>query len=211
MEDNGQEQALTDLSQLDPKESLETRSPSMRNRDLALLSVFSALWIAAQFTLGPVLGRFSIGPVSLHGSVNRVVGWMLMVILADLTGEFGRVSLMAFIASLATRLIRLSPLTGFVIGAGYALGGITFDAMYFKNYTREPYRRSGRVFLLVSSIISGTLAIVPYLILKFLMLNISAFVALIPLYFVSMLKGALFSVVGTLLGLSMMPRIRSLR
>jgi hypothetical protein len=186
---------LKDLSQVEPIESLEeAKAPFMKSRELALLSVFSALWIAAQLTLGPVLGRFSIGPISLHGSVNRVVGWMLMVIFADLSGEFGRVSLMALIASL---------------GAGYALGGLAFDAMYFGWYGWKPSSRSGKTFLLVVSIISGTLAMVPYIILKFSMLNIEAFLALIPLYAISMLKGTLFSVAGTSVGLSIIPRLKS--
>jgi hypothetical protein len=201
---------LKDLSQVEPIESLEeAKAPFMKSRELALLSVFSALWIAAQLTLGPVLGRFSIGPISLHGSVNRVVGWMLMVIFADLSGEFGRVSLMALIASLTTRIIRLSPLTGLVTGAGYALGGLAFDAMYFGWYGWKPSSRSGKTFLLVVSIISGTLAMVPYIILKFSMLNIEAFLALIPLYAISMLKGTLFSVAGTSVGLSIIPRLKS--
>ncbi len=192
-------------------ESLEeAKAPFMSSRELTLLSVFSALWIAAQLTLGPILGRFSIGPISLHGSVNRVVGWMLMVIFADLSGEFGRVSMMALIASLVTRIIRLSPLTGLVTGAGYALGGLAFDAMYFGWHGWKPGRRFGITFLLFVSIISGTLAMVFYIILKFSMLNIEAFIALIPLYAISMLKGTLFSVAGTYIGFSIIPRIKSL-
>jgi hypothetical protein len=48
----------------------------MDSRDIALISVFAAVWMVAQITLGPIIGRFSVGLVSLHGVVNRVVGWM---------------------------------------------------------------------------------------------------------------------------------------
>ena len=135
---------------------------------------------------------------------------MLMMIFADLSGEFGRVSLMALIASLTTRIIRLSPPTGLVTGAGHALGGLAFDALYFGRHGWKPSRRSGTTFLLVGSIISGTLAMVPYIILKFSTLNIEAFIALIPLYAISILKGIFLGVAGTSIGLSIMPRIRSL-
>lgn len=85
---------------------------------MALISVFAALWIASQITLGPVIGSISLGLVSLHGTVNRVAGWMMMLVLADVTGRFGRVTLRASVASLATRVIRLSALTGIIVGIG---------------------------------------------------------------------------------------------
>jgi uncharacterized membrane protein YciS (DUF1049 family) len=56
---------------------------------------------------------------------------MLMLILANVSGVFGRVSIMALVASLGTRLIRLSPLTGIIVGVGYVLGGLIFDIMFF--------------------------------------------------------------------------------
>ena len=180
-----------------------------RTRELALVSVFSALWIAAQLTLGPVLGRFSLGPISFHGVVNRVVGWMLMLILANVSGVFGRVSIMALVASLGTRLIRLSPLTGIIVGVGYALGGLIFDIMFFGIYTRKRKARSGTYFLLAASIISGTLAMAPYVTFKYLILNMEAFIALTPVYAISTLKGTIFSVVGTIIGLSIIPRVKS--
>lgn len=180
----------------------------MRTRELALVSIFSALWIAAQFTLGPILGRFSIGPVSLHGVVNRVVGWMLMLVLADISGMFGRVSVMAVIASLATRLIRLSPLTGILVGIGYSLGGIIFDVIFFRVSSRMGGVRSRTIVLLVASIISGTLAMGPYIFFKFLILSRDAFLVLSPVYAVSIIKGTIFSVIGTILGLSMRARVK---
>ena len=127
---NGQEQALPGLSQEKPSESLEeVKAPFMKTRELAPLSVFSAIWIA----------------------------------------------------SLTTRIIHFSPLTGLVTGAGYDLGGLAFDALYFGRYGWKPSRRSDSTFLLVVSIISGTLAMVFYIILKFSMLNIEVLIALIPL------------------------------
>jgi hypothetical protein len=181
----------------------------LENRELALVTLFSALWIAAQIILGPILGRISIGPISFHGIVNRVVGWMLMIILANVSGKFGRVSIMALIASLGTRLIRLSPLTGIVTGIGYALGGLIFDLIFFGIFSRNPRNRLGTVFLLVTSIISGTVTMSPYLLLKFSILGREAFINLVPFYVISTVKGTIFSLLGTMVGVSMMPRIKS--
>jgi len=132
-----------------------------------------------------------------------------MLILANGSGVFGRVSIMALVASLGTRLIRLSPLTGIIIGVGYALGGLIFDIMFFGLYTRKGKVRSGTIILLAASIISGTFTMAPYVIFKFLILNTEAFVALTPVYAISTLKGTIFSVVGTIIGLSIIPRVKS--
>jgi hypothetical protein len=186
------------------------RDLGLRSRELALVSLFSALWISAQLILGPVLGRFSLGPISFHGVVNRVVGWMLMLILANVSGKFGRVSIMTLIASLGTRIIRLSPLTGIVTGIGYVLGGLIFDIMFFGLHAKKTRDSSGTRFLLAASTISGVLAIVPYLLFKFLILGLEAFIILTPLYVISLFKGTIFSVVGTILGISMMTRVKSI-
>lgn len=71
-------------------------------KDLAFISVFSAVWIVSQIFLGPWIGQIT----RQHGVINRLVGWLLMVVLAELTGRFGRVSLMSATAALATRIIR---------------------------------------------------------------------------------------------------------
>lgn len=181
----------------------------LNNKDIALISVFAAIWIAAQITLGPIIGRFSIGPISLHGVVNRVVGWMLMLILAEISSGFGRVSGVSLVAAIGTRIIRLSPLTGLVIGAGYALGGFTFDTLFFMPPAMNLGKRSRRLYLLFTSAISGSLAILPYLLFRFSVLGLVAFLALTPIYLFSTFKGILFSIVGTSLGLSALPRIKS--
>jgi hypothetical protein len=178
-------------------------------RDLALVSIFSSIWIASQFTLGPIIGRFSIGPVSLHGVVNRVVGWMLMLILADSSARFGRVSAMSLIAALGTRIIRLSPITGLAVGAGYALGGITFDAILSNRQTMSLRGDLKKVLPLSASAISGALAIAPYILLKLSVLSLDAFLVLAPIYIVSTIKGIFFSLVGTSLALSILPRVKA--
>jgi hypothetical protein len=66
--------------------------------------MFAALWVTAQVALGPLLGQLT----PIHGIMQRLVGWLLMVLLAEIVQQFGRVSLMATIAALATRIIRQS-------------------------------------------------------------------------------------------------------
>jgi len=52
------------------------------------------------------------------------MGWFLMLVLAELTNRFGRVSLMATIGAFATRMLRYTAvLYVWTVGLGYALGG----------------------------------------------------------------------------------------
>jgi len=185
------------------------RGTGWNARDITLVSIFASIWIASQITLGPVIGRFSIGPVSLHGVVNRVVGWMLMLVLADISAGFGMVSAMSLIAALGTRIIRLSPLTGFVVGAGYALGGLAFDAILSNRHSAGLRGAPKKLLPLFASAISGALAMAPYVLFKLSVLSLDAFLALAPVYAVSTIKGVLFSVVGTSLALSVLPRVKA--
>jgi len=82
-------------------------------RDLALISVFSSLWIVTQMYLGPMIGQLT----DIHGVTQRVFGWFLMLILVRLTRRFGRVTTMSIIASLVTRIVR--PITLYSIFVGF--------------------------------------------------------------------------------------------
>ncbi|MFQ6086010.1 MAG: hypothetical protein ACE5OY_07090 [Candidatus Bathyarchaeia archaeon] len=159
--------------------------------------------------MGPVVGRLSIGPFSIHGVVNRVVGWLLMLILAEVLGKFGRVSIMASIAALGTRIIRLSPWRGLVVGSGYVLGGLVFDLLYFIPISKNVQGGKRRTYILAISVISGGSALLPYLLFQLLVFGVQGFLALTPLYAYSLGKGIVFSVLGTSIGLSILPRIRN--
>lgn len=180
----------------------------MRSREIALITVFAALWMAAEISLGPLIGRLRVGPLSLHGVVNRVVGWMLMLIMAEVTMRFGRASAMSLIAATGTRIIRLDPLEGFVVGAGYALGGLVFDILFFTKPGMSLRGTWRRLYLLSSSAVSGALANAPYLLWRLYVLGFYGFLILSPTYITSTVKGILFSIIGTTLGLSVLPSIR---
>ncbi|MEM3056896.1 MAG: hypothetical protein QW639_06685, partial [Candidatus Bathyarchaeia archaeon] len=169
----------------------------MKTRDIALIAVFAALWVTAETTLGPWIGRFRIGLFSLHGMVNRVVGWMSMLIVAEVAGRFGRASMMSLVAAMGTRIIRISPLEGLLVGAGYALGGLIFDILFFTPLARRLGETRRRLYLLLASTISGALAIAPYLAFKLWILGLYPFIALSPTYAISTIKGILFNIVGT--------------
>jgi hypothetical protein len=177
------------------------RNGSLSTREIALISVFSAIWIGAEMTLGPIVGRFTLGPLTMHGSVNRVLGWFLMLLLAKLTGRFGRVSVMSLVASLGTRVTRLAAVEGIIVGAGYILGGFVFDALYF-TLSRARATDPKKAELLVISIMSGTSAILPYLLLKLSVLGIAGFLIFSPQYFYSALKGTMFSIIGVFGGVA---------
>jgi len=172
---------------------------TLSTREIALVSVFSAIWIGAEITLGPIIGRLQLGPFTMHGSVNRIVGWFLMLLLARLTGKFGRVSVMSLVASLGTRVTRLSAIEGFVVGAGYVLGGIVFDALYFAFVVPSGRLKSeslAKTRILAVSTLSGLSAILPYLLLKLSVLGVLGFLILSPQYFYSAVKGTVLSLVG---------------
>jgi len=173
-------------------------------KHLALISVFSAIWIVSQIYLGPLIGQIT----RQHGVINRVVGWLLMVVLAELTGRFGRVSLMSAIAAFATRIVRRSAsLYALTVGLGYALGGLVFDILYFLLYPQKFEGRRRKIYISVSSILSGIIAAVPYLVFKFYVLGLHGFLALSPVYAYYLIKGTSLSFFGSLIGLSFTPKI----
>lgn len=169
-------------------------------KELTLISVFSSVWIVSQIYLGPWIGQIT----QQHSIINRIVGWLLMLVLAELTGRFGRVTAMSFIAAFATRIVRRSAsLYALTVGLEYALAGFTFDILY----TESLGGKTRKAYLLAASIISGIIALVPYLIFKFSMLSPYGFLALLPKYAYSLGKGTLLSFLGTFIGLSLMPKI----
>lgn len=177
----------------------------MDTRELALISVFSALWTVSQIYLGPVVGQIT----TIHGAVQRFMGWFLLLILAELSGRFGRATLLAAIASLATRIVRRSgSLYVWTVSLGYALGGAVFDALAFMPRTRRIRRFSRRGFLLVASLLSGVVASLPYLLYKLLSLGLIAFTVWLPVYVPRMLVNLGLNVLGTSTALLVRPQVR---
>jgi len=136
-------------------------------KHLALISVLSSLWIVSEVYLGPVISR--ITPV--HGVIQRVLGWFLMLVLARLSGRFGRVTAMAAIASSVTRIIRPGRIYALFVGFGYALGGFTFDLLYFFPLARNLKGKAEKTYFLGISTLSGAIALVPYLLFNLSLLG----------------------------------------
>jgi len=174
-------------------------------KELALISVLSSLWIVSEIYLGPVISQIT----HVHGVIQRVLGWFLMLVLARLTGKFGRVTTMAAIASSATRIIRPGRIYALFVGLGYALGGITFDLLYFLPIARSFKGEVKRTYLLSISLASGATALIPYLLFQLSLLGFYGFVAWIPLYTYDMIKSVALSILGTLIGISVLPKIES--
>jgi hypothetical protein len=173
-------------------------------KNLALISIFSAVWIVSQIYLGPVIGQIT----RQHGVINRLVGWLLMLVLAELTGRFGNVTMMSAIAASATRIIRRSAsLYALTVALGYALGGLVFDLLYFLPITERIKGRNRKLFILASSVLSGVIASVPYLLFRLYTLGLYGFLALSTWYVYSVAKGTVLSFFGTLIGLSFAPKL----
>ncbi|MFQ5758721.1 MAG: hypothetical protein ACE5IF_03505, partial [Candidatus Bathyarchaeia archaeon] len=152
-----------------------------------------------------------IGQIThVHGVINRLVGWLLMLVLAELTSKFGRVSIMSTVAALATRIVRRSAsLYALTVGLGYALAGLTFDILFFLPLAKNLEGRARKVYVLGCSIVSGIVALIPYLIFKFSVLGLYGFLALSPIYAYSLVKGTLLGFLGTFIGLYLLPRVET--
>jgi hypothetical protein len=132
-----------------------------------------------------------------------------MLLLAELTGKFGRVSIMAAVAAAATRTVRRSAsLYVWVLGLGYFLGGLTFDLLFFMPIANNFEGKTRKAYLLTISILSGLVVLIPYLFFKLYTLGIYAFIAFIPKYAYSTVKGSILSFLGTFIGLSVLSKIK---
>jgi hypothetical protein len=181
------------------------RNSRLTTKNLALISIFSAVWIVSQIYMGPIIGKIT----RQHGVINRLIGWLLMLVLAELTGRFGNVTVMSAVAASATRIIRQSPSPyALSVGLGYALGGLVFDLLYFLPITERMKGRSRKIFILGSSVLSGVIASVPYLLFKLCMLGLYGFLALSTWYAYSVAKGTALSLFGTLIGLSFASKLK---
>lgn len=185
--------------------TLQSKRARLRfnTKELALISVLTSLWIVSQLYLGPVISQTT----SVHGVTQRVIGWFLMLTLAGLTGRFGRVTAMAAIASLATRVIRLGRLYSWFVGLGYALGGLTFDLLYFFPTAKNLKGKAKKTYMLSISVLSGTVALIPYLLFRFSVLGFYGFLIWIPLYAYTAIKNVALNVLGTLIAISILPQI----
>lgn len=176
-------------------------------RELAFIAVFASLWIAAQTVLGPLVGRFSLGPISMHGTVNHVIGWFAMVLTASLLGKFGRVSMMTLVAALGTRAARVSALEGALVGSGYVLAGLLFDALYFSLALNRFQGNKRKICIILIAAVTGVASLIPYLVFRFYALGPMAFTILLPSYLFSAGKNVFFSSVGAYLGVVTLPRL----
>lgn len=177
----------------------------MNSRDIALVSIFSAIWISSQIYLGPVIGQIT----TFHGSVQRFMSGLLMPILAELTNRFGRVSLMATIAALTTRIIRRSAsLYVWVVGMGYALGGVTYDTLFSLIIKRATKARSRYLYLIATSLISGILTTLPYILYKLTSLGSLTFSLWFPLYLPRAIVDIGLNVLGTTTAILIIPKIK---
>ncbi|MBO3798412.1 MAG: hypothetical protein QXO47_02590 [Thermoproteota archaeon] len=171
-------------------------------RDIALVAAFSAIWIASETYLGPTISLIT----GVHGVIQRFLGWMLMVIMAKIAGRFGNVTIMATVSSLATRIFRSMQVYALFVGLGYAVGGLTFDLLYFLPGSQKNIGKKYTVFV---SLVSGTVASIPYMLFRFFILGFYGFLIWFPIYAPDMAKSIGLSVLGALTGLSILPLIEA--
>lgn len=178
---------------------------NLNTKDIALVAIFSGVWIASQIYLGPIIGQIT----HVHGVAQRLVGWFLMLTLAELVGKVGRVSTMAVIAALVTRVVRRSAsLNIWVVGFGYAFGGLMFDLLFFMPLGQKLEGKARKLYLIGIATMSGLTVLVPYLFFQLNVLGFNAFILLIPRYVYSITKGTVLSILGAIAALSCLSRIK---
>jgi len=114
---------------------------------------------------------------------------------------------MASIASSATRIIRLGQVYSLFVGFGYALGGLIFDLLYFLPAAKNLKGWAKRTYLLGISAFSGAVALIPYLFYRFYLLGFYCFLLWVPFYTPDMVISVALSVLGTSIGMSILPQI----
>jgi len=134
-----------------------------------------------------------------------------MLTLAELTGKFGRATMMAAIASLASRIIRPGRIYSLFVGFGYALGGLAFDLLYFLPITEKLEGRKKKAYSLGISVVSGAVALIPYyLIYRLWVMSSEGFIIWISLNIPRMINSVVLNVLGTLIGISLIPKFEVL-
>ncbi len=169
----------------------------MKTRELTLIVIFSALWVALELSLGQVVGRLSIGPITFHGAINRIIGWLLMTVLAEQVSGFGKITLMTIIASIITRIQRINILEGLIVASGYILAGFIFDILVNIKSTR------GRFYYFFIAIVTGLIAVIPYWFSRIYFLGFMGFLLSFPIYAYSAIRGLILSILGVYIGISL--------
>lgn len=171
-------------------------------KDIALVAVFSAIWIVSQTYLGPTISLVT----GIHGVIQRFLGWLLMLVLARISGRFGRVTIMATVSSFATRISRSIQIYAPFVGLGYAVGGLVFDLLYFLPKSQKGISKKYTIFV---SLVSGVVASIPYMLFRFFILGFYGFLIWFPTYAPDMVKSIGLGILGALTGLSVLPLIEA--
>ncbi|MBO3809836.1 MAG: hypothetical protein FGF50_09635 [Candidatus Brockarchaeota archaeon] len=174
----------------------------LSTRDIALVAAFSAIWIASETYFGRTISLIT----GVHGVIQRFLGWLLMLIMARITGRFGNVTIMATVSSLATRISRSMQIYALFVGLGYAVGGLAFDLLYFLPKNQKRHSKKYTIFV---SLVSGVAASMPYVFLYFFTLGFYGFLIWFPTYLPNLVKGVGLSILGALTGLSVLPLIEA--
>jgi hypothetical protein len=93
------------------------------------------------------------------------------------------------------------------MGVGYAFGGLTFDLLFFLPLAWRLTGRHRHGYLLLISGLSGTGAVVPYPLFKLVTMTSTAFLVWLPLYLPTAVTNVALNVLGTALGLSLLPLV----
>ncbi|MEM2111720.1 MAG: hypothetical protein QXY73_06275 [Candidatus Bathyarchaeia archaeon] len=129
-----------------------------------------------------------------------------MLVLARISGRFGRVTIMAMVSSFATRISRSIQIYSLFVGLGYVVGGLVFDLLYFLPKSKKGISKKYTIFV---SLVSGVVASIPYMLLYLFTLGFYGFLVWFPTYAPDMVKSVILSILGTSTGLLILPLIET--
>ena len=167
--------------------------PRPKNRftvNIALISIFVALWVAFNLTVAPLSFYLTGLPV-----IHSVIIFFTLLLVVWATGQFGAASLVGIIGSAIALLAGgQPPIIGFIPGA------IIFDLVFLVNGHRVTLRRFNIGVAVIASIICGYVSAV---------FN-GFFILFLPRFFILTVWGGLV-VAGAVIGVALaLPVVRIL-
>jgi len=113
--------------------------------NIALISIFSALWVVLNLTVAPISFRLTGLPV-----IHSVIIFLILLLVTWATNQFGAASMVGIIGSVIVLLAG-----GPIPVLGFILGGITFDLIFLINHHRVSFKPISIGTTILATIVAG--------------------------------------------------------
>ncbi len=113
--------------------------------NIALISIFSALWVVLNLTVAPISFRLTGLPV-----IHSVIIFLILLLVTWATNQFGAASLVGIIGSVIVLLAG-----GPIPVLGFILGAITFDLIFLINHHRVSFKPISMGIAILATIVAA--------------------------------------------------------